>query len=395
MNLKNLYWPVYLNLEQELISLSNCVSFEDEQLDVYSIKIAELLLRCSTEIESISKELYYINGGNKKDENGKELETFFDTDCLEYLEKEWSICQKQVLVTSTNFYFEKEENRILTPLLKANKRGKCDWKKAYQAIKHNRAKELKQANIKHLIRSMASLFLLNVYFKDEKIIIENIFKEYKEHISFESKVFAVKTYRFTSFGTEISEYYGSHFTDSVYIQKYTDSALESIIKEDVAKNKEFYEKQLELWKTIDELKNFFVERNKISKNNTIAIIKAIGKPLLQKMEKLSTFEEKKEFIIKNPEYQKNEKFIQGHIKQIYPEKEFNLDNGITHYNLEEVCLLVANYECDAKIRPQLDELNKNYHHHIDTSNKRKEIVLNKNQKLYKVEHPYSLYINTN
>jgi hypothetical protein len=62
--MSNLYWSIYKNLERDVIDLSNHIHFNDEQLAVYSTKIAELLIRCSIEIESISKDLYENEGGN-------------------------------------------------------------------------------------------------------------------------------------------------------------------------------------------------------------------------------------------------------------------------------------------------------------------------------------------
>jgi hypothetical protein len=51
----NLYWPVYKNIEKEVLELSNQIHFDDTQLSIYSIKISELLIRCSVEIEAISR----------------------------------------------------------------------------------------------------------------------------------------------------------------------------------------------------------------------------------------------------------------------------------------------------------------------------------------------------
>ncbi len=45
--MSNLYWPIYKNLEKEVVELSNWVHFDDKQLFVYSVKISELLIRCS------------------------------------------------------------------------------------------------------------------------------------------------------------------------------------------------------------------------------------------------------------------------------------------------------------------------------------------------------------
>ena len=75
----NLYWNVYKSLERELLSLAEIIHIDDSQLDVYSMKIADLLIRTTVEIESISKELYFREGGTKPDD--KDL--YFDKQSLE------------------------------------------------------------------------------------------------------------------------------------------------------------------------------------------------------------------------------------------------------------------------------------------------------------------------
>jgi hypothetical protein len=161
----NLYWPIYKNLERELIELSNLVHFDDKQLSVYSVKIAELLIRSSVEIESISKELFFSCGGVVPD--GRDL--YFDTDCLHLLEEKWQLSKKVVILSSTNFHFENDKNKVITPLHKSFKRGTSgsDWKKAYQAVKHERVKSLDKGNIGNLIRALGALFILNLYYKKE------------------------------------------------------------------------------------------------------------------------------------------------------------------------------------------------------------------------------------
>ncbi len=40
-----LYWQVYLDLERELFGLAETIYINDEQQDVYSLRIADLLIR--------------------------------------------------------------------------------------------------------------------------------------------------------------------------------------------------------------------------------------------------------------------------------------------------------------------------------------------------------------
>ena len=166
----NLFWSIYKNLEKELIELSNKIHFCDKQNEVYSVHISDLLIRTAVEIEALSKELYKLAGGNMKplDKEGNERDLFFDTDCIQYLDLNWGITKKCVNVVSPNFYFKKTENLVLRPLKDCNKRGSGRWKKAYQAVKHNRVESLAAGNIANLIRAMAALYLLNLYYRNEK-----------------------------------------------------------------------------------------------------------------------------------------------------------------------------------------------------------------------------------
>jgi hypothetical protein len=216
----NLYWTVYKNLERELIELSNLVHIDDKQLEIYSIKITELLIRTVVEVESISKELYFQNGGLKQ--NNKDL--FFDTDCLDLLENKWLLSKKQVQISAPNFYFNLVENRILTPLNKANKRGtsSSDWLKAYQAVKHNRAQSLAKGNLKHLIRALAGLYVLNLYYKD------NLYDLGKDETgtnfdnSFGSSIFSTKTHKNNTISIDSEYTKNLDFDECIYIIKSTD-----------------------------------------------------------------------------------------------------------------------------------------------------------------------------
>lgn len=228
MSTTNLFWPVFKNIEKEIISLSNDIHFDDKQLSIYSVKMAELLLRCVVEIEAISKDLYFKNGGTKTD--GKDL--FFDTDCIDLLETKWILSKKQIIVSATNFHFQNDENKVLYPLKKANKRGSsgADWAKAYQAVKHNRVENLKDANIKHLIRAAAALFMLNLYYRDD---IFELGKESQNNFTHSlSDIFNVKVHLWDGSGLDESQPYHKRddFDECVYLVKETDECHSKFCK---------------------------------------------------------------------------------------------------------------------------------------------------------------------
>lgn len=92
----NLYWPMYKNLESELLELSNYIHFSDDQESVYSPHISDLLIRTASEIEAIAKELYQHTGGNMNpdDGNGNTRTLYFDSDCIQHLDLQWKITKK-------------------------------------------------------------------------------------------------------------------------------------------------------------------------------------------------------------------------------------------------------------------------------------------------------------
>lgn len=221
----NLYWSVFRNLEKELITLSNQIHFDDKQLAVYSVKISELLIRCSVEIESIAKDLFLVNGGQIPSNS----DLYFDTDCLELLESKWSLSAKQVVVSAQNVYFALADNQILTPLKKANKRGAsgADWKKAYQAVKHNRTFSLSKGNLKHLIRAMAALYLLNVYYKDDNFELDKDSSGLTFDERLGSEIFSIKLHVSTNISVDCAYTKNVDFDECVYLLKATDETAEA------------------------------------------------------------------------------------------------------------------------------------------------------------------------
>ena len=167
--MNNLYWSVYKNLEKELLETARHIHFCDDQLSVYSMRIADLLVRTCIEIEALSKELYKSLGGDMdpKEADGAQRTLYFDTDCLKLLEDNWIISKKEVMISCPDFYFR--NYRTLSPLNKSYKRGTSGskWKQAYQAVKHDRYNNLKAGNIRNLIEAMAALYLLNIFYSDK------------------------------------------------------------------------------------------------------------------------------------------------------------------------------------------------------------------------------------
>ena len=227
-----LYWQVYKNLEKEFLGISETIYIDDSQQSVYSMKIADLLIRTVIEIEALSKELYLENSGKPVADE----EMYFDTVCINYLNNLWGLENKIVLVVSPNLYFDKEENKVLRPLHKAMKRGSSssDWNKAYQAVKHNRVKELHKGCIKNLLHGLSALYILNLYYNNKRI--ENISEKDRLSIngSFGSDLFSVKIHRTGGLPTDGTYIKHSDYDECVYLEDYESKSKEKALNAMIA-----------------------------------------------------------------------------------------------------------------------------------------------------------------
>lgn len=196
----NFYWPVYVNLENEFNSLMFNIHIDDEQLNIYSSKISDLILRSCIEIESIVKSIVIRDIGPLK----KYFK--FDEDGLKELNDLYFLADKEILISSVNCF---QSNRIIKPFIKNEKRTSSNtltftWNNSYQNIKHDRASYIKFGSIKYLFDAMAALYTLNIVFKNE---IQFIGKQADESRYFDftqgSSIFSIKLSK--NYGSEMAK----------------------------------------------------------------------------------------------------------------------------------------------------------------------------------------------
>lgn len=231
MKRSTLFWQSYLKLEKEAIILSKYIYFTDEenesqkrnsdsQLYTYSPYIADLLVESCVQIEAISKELYFENGGEKQRGN---TSIRFDEDCLKLIDKKWHTHEKTVNVVAPSFDFVKDENLILKPLKEAHKPKGTYWEKAYQAVKHDRYNSLSYGNVRAFLRALAALYLLNIYYRNETLIVK--YSEiHKMDFSMGSEIFSVNP----PYVNQLWEGNTPIASTSPYVAKYLDEEYERI-----------------------------------------------------------------------------------------------------------------------------------------------------------------------
>lgn len=315
MKKSDIFWQTYLNLEKEAIEVSKYIFFTDEvlvngkggivaqscntQLETFSPHIADLLVRCCVQIEAISKELYFDNGGTKARGDSSIL---FDEDCLKLIDIKWQTHNKTVMVVAPFFNFVKDENRILKPLKEAHKRQGTYWEKAYQAVKHDRYSSLHKGNVKAFIHALAALYLLNLYYRNDSWVTK--YQDIsKLDYSMGSAIFTVKP----PVANQLWHGNSPTITESPYVVSYQDADYQCIEemqrKEEQALN-DYWINQPELREPAFQAQlQEAVEREKKDPHQRVMHIWELAKYRLnKKIPNTLTFEERKVCLINSKEW---------------------------------------------------------------------------------------------
>ena len=177
---ENYYLPIYQQIEREVIDLMASIFFSDEQITVYSLKIADLIIRCSIEVESIAKDIYRRDKGKEPDKPGT---------AFKYLENTWTVSRKALRVVSPYTHFKSTFHPSFAPFGYEDK-SPDDYFSTYNAIKHDRVKNIAKANINILIRVLGALYILNLYYRNERFSLDEDRYGSKINTSLVSEIFA-------------------------------------------------------------------------------------------------------------------------------------------------------------------------------------------------------------
>lgn len=159
---ENLYFPVYQKIENEVINLTSSIYFSDEQINVYSLQIADLIIRCSIELESIAKDIYRENNGKDPQKPG---------DAFVQLDQQWNLSHKVLTIISPYTHFKNVYCPDFAPF-DYQAKSPDDYFSTYNAIKHDRVNNISKANINSLIRVLGALYILNIYYRNEIIPLD-------------------------------------------------------------------------------------------------------------------------------------------------------------------------------------------------------------------------------
>ena len=250
MRNNNFYNVNYLQIEKQIVELSYQISFDDENLskNVHSLKIANLILECANQIESIAKDLYFENGGQ-----GERDKVYYDHDCLYKLLNDWKLENRVVVLTLNSSVITRNEFKYCKPFAHTlkntlvvdnngdkvkEKRPNYPWNKSYQALKHDYINSItKHATLNNLLLISSMLFLLLSYQSFTKVEVTERKPELKEEetIIISSELFSLENINFAHINAVVNfDYYKQSFQNeienSVLITRYSDNSAKNISK---------------------------------------------------------------------------------------------------------------------------------------------------------------------
>lgn len=238
---QNLFHPVYERLEQEFKELSYSIAFDKKNLSVFSIKIADLILRTVSECENVARAICQKEKIKFKDKSGKIRKLIYFYEYIEELEKIFGLNKWLVNFNYTNSSVD-IFNLKNTPFKKNKKTkiGKKDfenwsWYDAYNSIKHNRVKYFKKANLENLILALEALFLLEIIYNDE-VFYQECFRGYDEilqKVENFSDVFEIDIAIKTDKYEKMFEKENKSFLDPIGFMKIAKDYSAYLIEEDV------------------------------------------------------------------------------------------------------------------------------------------------------------------
>lgn len=159
------YKQIYYSLESEIMDLSYSITFSDEQKNVYSPKIADLVLRSASLLESALKYLYKEISEEKVNyDDDRLIEGLMLKDKFTYVH--WKLFR----FDKKSFYpFKKNEERVNREFSNVSRHGskQYSWNNAYQSLRHEFIKSIPYyGTLFYLFEILAALHLvLDVYSK--------------------------------------------------------------------------------------------------------------------------------------------------------------------------------------------------------------------------------------
>lgn len=146
----------YHAIESDLIRLFEFIEPHDKNLDAFSNRAYEILLRAATEFESNCKSILSAHNYVKRDTNGNPVgPERWNMQDYKRIEAATRLSEYELRLTLWS-----GSPRNLKPLSPWSTGRKLSWYQDYNTVKHNRVDQFQLANLKNVVDSVAALFAI-------------------------------------------------------------------------------------------------------------------------------------------------------------------------------------------------------------------------------------------
>ena len=151
------YWQYYLSFEEDIDRIFRYIEPSEHNLSVYSVELTRLYLAICSEIDVLLKAYCKLLDAS-----------FSPSKINEYAE----------VVVSSNKGLCSETVKLqrfglsMTPFSDWESLSTPVWWKKHNGVKHNRGINFKDANLGNVLNSFSALYLLNLYYYNERSSIE-------------------------------------------------------------------------------------------------------------------------------------------------------------------------------------------------------------------------------
>ena len=141
-------WRAYMLIEKDLLRLFEYVEPSDDNIQTYSHRIYELLLRAATEFETNCKRILEANGYSRR--RNLDIRDYFK------INKSSKLGDYAVLLNA--WYPQK---KLLTPFKEwARGQFSLPWYQSYNSVKLDRYKEFKKASLSNVLFAVAAVYVI-------------------------------------------------------------------------------------------------------------------------------------------------------------------------------------------------------------------------------------------
>lgn len=147
-----LYWKHYIILEEDFIYTHRYVEISKNNFGTFSVEYTKQLQSIGSEFDVICREICKYYG-------------FYDKGSISDYAS--IIIPKFINIQNENVIIKSNKSINIKPLgdwIIKPKHKSPEWWRAYNKIKHDRANNLKKANLENVLLALASLYLIEMFF---------------------------------------------------------------------------------------------------------------------------------------------------------------------------------------------------------------------------------------